>query len=477
MDEMKKIMICVVGAILVAAVCILLVLYKGKKLKYTNFSEDKTVFVNPERGWHIIKNTAEQFSAESLLSYRENEKIGLILLETNLGDYRFGPLDDNKLREIKGAFDVIRKANDGVIFRAAYDYDGMANPEPQELDIVLGHIGQLSDLFYENEDILYCIQAGFLGPWGEWHDSLYGEPINVVTQNLVVQALLDAAPKSVAIELRRPVFVRTINEEQTLTKKEAFSGSALSRVAYHNDAVLSSESDMGTYSDEYYTRAQELTWTNNHTRYTPLVGEANQFSEYCLAKTAVPLLAQMNFQSLNAQFSPEVLDSWKGETYHEMNAYDYIGMNLGYRFVLDKVGFNKKITQGGHLDLELQLKNTGFGNLMKEKNLKLVLSKGSQKIQTAIDDDARWWDDEAGMLIKRYKFSIPKTMQPGKWDVFLSLSSTFDSLSDNPLYSIRFANEGVWDAQNGLNKIGAITIKESNSSSGFTTFEQMLLSD
>jgi hypothetical protein len=450
-----------------------LVIGQEMNMDYTKLHEDTSVFVNPERGWHVIVRSASHWSTRSLNRFRAYDNIGLILLEVDLSGYRYGPLDDDKLDEIRTALNDIRAASFSVIFRAAYDFEGEETPEPYEFDTVLGHINQLSDIFYENEDILYSIQAGFLGPWGEWHSSMYGTPISPETQIAVVDALLNAAPPSVTVAVRRPVYVRTINGGQTLTASAAFSGSLLSRVAYHNDALLSDESDMGTYSDRNYSRNQELEWTNNHTRYTPFVGETNQLSDYCVPKTAAPLLDQMNVQSLNSDYSPEVMDSWKASDYKGMNAYDYIGMNLGYRFVLKRVGFNKLITQGGRLYFDMEVENTGFGNLMKEKKFEIVLSNGSKTVRAVIDDDARFWDDDDGILKKRYVFSIPATMQTGEWTVSLSLSSAFSTLSDNPLYSVRFANEDVWDAETGLNKIGTISIEKSDNPGEFTKFEQI----
>jgi hypothetical protein len=43
--------------------------------------------------------------------------------------------------------------------------------------------------------------------------------------------------------------------------------------------------------------------------------------------------------------------------------------------------------------------------------------------------------------------------------VYLGLSSTFEKLRNNPYYSVRFANENMWDSSLGLNKIGVIDLK------------------
>ena len=54
-----------------------------------------------------------------------------------------------------------------------------------------------------------------------------------------------------------------------------------------------------------------------------------------------------------------------------------------------------------------------------------------------------------------------RSLTEGEWDVYLGLSSIYESLAKNPAYSVRFANKHVWDANLGLNKIGTITVKAS----------------
>jgi len=430
-------------------------------------SEPVKTIPNPERGWYIAKNTAE-VSDEEMEVFKENN-ITLVLYETDLGAYVRNPLDKNILDEVDSAFSYARKAGLSVMFRAAYDFDGKSNPEPTEMSIILNHIKQLGPIFNKYEDILFNIQAGFLGSWGEWHHSRYGEPRKptdpprVEAQRQVVEALLAASPKSVTIAVRRPQYIRNIAGNQILNQDEAFSGSKLARLAFHNDALMSDSTDMDTYIDPAFPKKDELAWINNHTRFTPFVGETNLLSRNNDAKNAIEFLDYMNCHSLNMEYHPKVLKKWQNSKHESMTAYDYIGMMMGYRFILKQADLKETADHSLCLDLEIQ--NDGFGHLLKEKKFEIVLKRGSAIHRAEIDEDARMWNKNESIR-RTYYFSLPPAISAGEWEVYLGLSSTFESLKNNPAYSVRFENKDIWDANLGLNKIGTIRIGNTGGNSG-----------
>lgn len=416
-----------------------------------------SVLLNPERGWYCPFYTEDV--SEDELAGLKTLGITLVLFETNLESYLSKPLDSLKLIEIDRAFAAARKAGVSVIFRAAYDYDGKSKPEPADIGIILGHIKQLGPVFHKNEDILFNVQAGFLGPWGEWHNSRYGDPIESEYQRMVAEALLEAVPESVTVAVRRPEYIRTIAGPQILTRAEAFGNSKIARLAFHNDALMADASDMGTYDPSM--RSAELEWVNNHTRYTPMIGETNKVSRYNDSENAIEYCDQVNMQSMNMEYHPKVLDKWQKAKHGGMNAYDYIGMMMGYRFVLNRVNISESAMYG--LRLELEITNVGFGNLLKEKKLALVLKKDSQTYRAAIAEDARFWNKNEP-INRDYYFSLPADMASGEWDVYLALSSGFNSLAGKPAYSVRFANADFWDAELGLNKIGTVNLTSGGNS-------------
>lgn len=426
----------------------------------SRFVEDLSAFPNPERGWYRTMETGD-LSQEGLMRYR-NANITFVGFETYLGEYLTRPLDAQKLAEVDRAFTMARAAGLSVIFRAAYDFDGKTSPDPKDMEIILNHIRQLGPVFQKHADILFNVQAGFLGPWGEWHSSYYGAgknaPVRPEAQRQVANALLEAIPETTTVAVRRPEYIRNIaGRKEPVTAGEAFGNSKIARLAFHNDALMSERTDMDTYIDPDFPLDDEFKWINSQTRYTPFIGETNKISAYNDVKRAIPFLDLMNAHSLNIEYHPGVLKKWKNGIYHDMNAYEYITMMLGYRFVLKEVKLSGELHPGGTLRFDMELMNTGFGHLLREKKFELVFIKGSETIRAAIDEDARLWNKNE-LIERTYFLHIPEDISPGNWDVYIGLESSFPSLANNPDYSVRFANKDVWDGKLGLNKIGAVNL-------------------
>jgi len=419
-----------------------------------------SALLNPERGWYIARETDNV----SELPYFKNHNVSIVLLEADLKDYAARPLDREKLGEIRDAFSAARRAGLSVIFRAAYtydndDYENSVYREPENIDRIVGHIGQLAPVFSANEDILLNVQAGFLGPWGEWHSSRFGRgkdyPASASARQRVVDALLQAVPESVTIALRRPQYIRDITGSAEPVSAELAYGSAkVARLAFHNDALMSDSSDMDTYADENFPREAELDWVGRQARYTPLVAETNLVSRYNNPRPAVDLLDRINIHSLNIEYHHNVLGKWRLSRYGGMSTFDYIGMMQGYRFVLGKADLS---AESGTLRLDFAVTNVGFGHLQKAKKFEIILKRGDRVYRAAIDEDARLWNKNE-TVSRSYFFSLPSGITDGDWEAYLGLSSTFATLANNPAYAVRFANENIWDESLGLNRIGTVRI-------------------
>ncbi len=436
------------------------------------FSEDQSLFANPESGWYRPYETDDIWSIDKLRS----QGITMILLEANLKDFKTGPISDVKLNEIRNGFNLARKYGLQVMFRAAYDFDGVLKPEPTSLTVITGHIAQLKSIFYDNEDILYCVQAGFLGPWGEWHNSYYGDPPSLESRKAVINALMEAVPKSRSILVRRPMFIRDMyaSTGSTLSLATAYSQSALARTGYHDDALLSSESECGTYVDSKYTRSAELNWTDNHDLYVPFVGESNKLSSYSDPNNAVYELNKLHAQSLNIDYHLDVISKWKSTNYGAMTTYNYVTQRLGYRFVMQDASISTSLIKGGALHLRFNIRNDGFANLVNARKLEVVLSNGQQTYTAQVNDDPRYWFNKNGVMTKDLYFSIPTNIGSGLWSIYLNLPSASSTLASNPLYSVRLANTGMWVQEKGYNLIkSGLTISSGAATGNVTGFEQI----
>gem|GEM_PF-1492328 len=460
---------------------------------FKTLQEDKTKFANPEKGWYGPRYTNSSGSFTTL----KNNFGTLVLLECYLYDFRNGDISNSKLTEIRNSFNLCRNNNLSVMFRAGYTFAESGQPgrktdfEPTNINTILRHIEQLEPIFRENADILYSVQAGFFGPWGEWHESIYstalwGDWIALTHQQTLIDALMDAVPESATIQVRTPNYIRLLANGQELNDANAFSGSQLSRLGFHHDGLFNGVSDSGTYmrtdnngvnnSGSYASiaadRAKELAWANKHCKYTPFVAESNGLTAYSDAVNAVEELGLLHAQSLNMEYYPGVINKWKTTNYNGENTYDYITRKLGYNFVLGKIGFNADISKGRYLHVQFEVENNGFGNLIKAKDFEVILTKGNTTYIANTNEDARKWYKEEGKMTKDLYFSIPQDIEAGAWQVNFRLSSTFASLKNNPAYSVRLANTGVWKSATGYNYIGDIAINNSNPGL-FTEFKQI----
>ena len=99
----------------------------------------------------------------------------------------------------------------------------------------------------------------------------------------------------------------------------------------------------------------------------------------------------MHASYLNSIYHPDQLDYWRRETVEEpgcwqgVSGYDYIGRHLGYRFHVSDISKKKK-------ELQITIRNSGFGNMCEEAECFLVTESGSGKAACKLlDTDARDW--------------------------------------------------------------------------------------
>ncbi len=212
------------------------------------YRESFQTFPNPERGFYAPRMSNRIGRLDGL----RERGITLLLVEVDLKAFKERDLTQEKLDEVRQAFAAVRQHGLKAIVRFAYGFTGRDyRSDPKDMDRILGHIRQLGKVFQENRDVLYGVQAGFLGPWGEWHGSNWGDPPSLQARRSVLFGLLDAVPEPITVHVRRPMFIRDIFAGEPggeLTEATAYGGSRLSRVGWHDDALLSLPTDMGTYA-------------------------------------------------------------------------------------------------------------------------------------------------------------------------------------------------------------------------------------
>ena len=429
-----------------------------------SFTEDKELFVNPERGLY----TGSSFSSESgspvsaaALRADRNSGRSLRMLEFWLKPFFESDISEGYLELIRKNFEAFRGSGVKVILRFGYK-DGIRDLSHPENDApfdpteeqVLRHITQLKPILQEYADVIYVLQAGFIGCWGEWDYTTNfnmnpQSPEDYLPRKHVVDALLDALPGNRQIELRTPRFKMKMygwSLADTISRAEAHTPTTKARLAGHNDCYLAGADDQGTFRGQ-----EERAYWNAETKYTIMGGETCAMSKYCECPNTLDNLAKQHFSYLNQSYNRTVINYWiKNEFYDELKE------RLGYRLVLSEADITKKPAAGSPLRVVLLIRNDGFASIMNPRDAELVLTGPDGKVVKTwpLNSDPRYWMGGETTVVDQ-TVQLPSGLS-GEYTICLNLPDP--DYRDNPLYSIRLANKDVWDEETGFNKLHTITL-------------------
>lgn len=410
--------------------------------------------LNPERGFYF------PYHLPGIVDFSDVRSKGysLVHIYVHLDPWRETDIPAAVLDELDASFSAMRKAGVKMILRFTYNFGPYPDTEPDaSKERILGHIQQLTPFLQKHGDITAWLEAGFIGAWGEWHTSTRGLD-NITDKRDILFALLDALPKNRAVQVRYPANIIEMFPN-VLATDQAFNGSNQSRIGHHNDCFLASANDEGTYQrGDSNTIKRDQAYLAELTRFTPMSGETcacNLPRSGCT--TALEELALLHFSSLNKDYYPDVLQHWKAQ-----GCFEQIFNRLGYRLTLTSANFNRQVGQGGILELQVSLTNTGFAAIANERWLHLVLDGKKRYIVKIEQIDPRRWEPEKFYLLN-VQLRVPSDAMQGEYRLALWLPDIAPSLQSDPRYAIQFANKDVWDEASGLNVLGKVSITKTES--------------
>lgn len=469
---------------------------------YTESTED---FPNPERGFYryseVHSSNYEVLTAAELKGYRSLQSIQsanysvlstLVFRYYILDDVVNQPIKSSFLDNLKKDFAAAREAGVKLIPRFVYTATAKPGSCPEGFicplygdapkNIILNHISQLKPVLHENADVIACVQLGFIGVWGEqYYSDFFGDASQNATQGKlldanwrdrieVIKAMLDAVPADRMVQLRYPQLkqryiygVNALITSAALTEGQAFNQSDISRLGYHNDCFLASTNDFGTYEDygnSASPRKSDGAVLNTLKDYFKadskfvVVGGETCSDGYSPTNDCEPGgQAQAEFSSLhysfiNAHYNTEVNNDWQ-----DGGCMDNIKRNLGYRFVLQSASLPDNVVRNSAMNITLNINNKGYASPYNKRTVKLVLRNKATKEVRTIDlaTDIRKWYSGNNQISEAV--NIPADMPAGEYEMLLNLPDAYASIATKPEFSIRLANNDVWEATTGYNNL------------------------
>ena len=433
------------------------------KMTHRAFSESDEIIANPERGFYAARSSSYPLSSSDITAKRLE---GITLF--HFGYYlpadsdipESDPQDKNAttLERIAREMQMLRDGGAKCIIRFAYSSDKEQKPWDATPEQVLRHIEQLTPVIQEYSDVIIVWQAGFVGIWGEWYytdnfDHEDGQD-NYELRKTIVDAMLEALPSDRTVALRTPLFKKEMYAESysnTLSESTAYNDSELSRLSCFNDCFGKSSTDSGTFSGE-----DSREYWKNETKYVFMGGETCGVSDYCTCAASLKDMEDYHWSYLNFDYHQDVIGRWESD-----NCLDEIKRRLGYRLSLTDVYYNSTVFAGSEMNVKFTIKNTGFAAPMNGRAVELVLvDKSGEKTvyDLSSEVDPRYWF-AGGNYIVDTNIEIPSDVTED-CTLYLNLPDPKENLHDNPLFSIRLANNGIWDANTGYNKLFDFFVNE-----------------
>ncbi len=478
---------------------------------------------NPERGWrteavfailpgtmvnsgahHILQRLPKVYDEDLwILDAQRHSPYGLTIVQTYcyLDDWRDGPISQEKLDALQKSFDSIRACGFKTLLRFAYEWGTMKNGARPER--ILEHIDQLAPIIKKNADVIYVMQAGFIGAWGEWHSAQFIPMDDLKSRAVILKRVLEILPEGRMTQVRVPRYKSeilksdTFNAFEEVNEKTAFSNRASARIGFNNDGFLAGPTDGGTWPEkphfgfpgnpqfDYMTRESaylavdgELFWSDqgydgsnprkkgvdgllaavrlrDH-HYTTFsiahsysVREGNNFSiDYWLS---TPITKEEL-----TKFNMPLSDGWFEDNFGNSvrrTQFEYIMDHLGYRIELQKAIFPKKMNLNESFTFDISLINRGFATLVNPRTVYLVLIDSDKKAYSfRIKARVQTWqpfdpkDRQCKPLLHTVRGEVNpgKEFKPGWYKVGIWLPDESPSLRNDARYAVRFANRDTF---------------------------------
>lgn len=411
-----------------------------------SFTESFNHITNPERGFYCpadIRKINQALTVEGVQSQRRLGRT-LFYLGFILSGFIDKDISQEHLDMIQDCFNALREGGAKCVLRFSYSDSEGETPWDPDVSVVMRHVQQLKPLLQQNADVIFVMQAGFVGVWGEWYYTSHFESNPKTAEEWaprknLVDALLDALPDNRQIQLRTPKYkMKMYNKalQDTITAATAYKPTTLARLGGHNDCFGADANDRGTFE----STTQRDYW-KAETRYTIMGGETCEMSAFCLCSATLRDMKDYHWTYLNSTFHGGVISRWK-----ETGCYNQMVDRLGYRLTLQDLFYTPDPAAGKEIKITLRIGNRGFAAPMNPRNAFIVFKGSDGSVTKAeLNADPRTW--HPGWHVAEASMTLPAS----KGTFYLELSDPM--LSDRPEYSIALANEGVFDAATGLNKL------------------------
>lgn len=450
-----------------------------------------TAFPNPERGYHnryeiINDETVNDYvsASQSIIGFNPDavdrtfsraKSLGNTIIHSYIHLDKFTEADtlpQALLDNLASGLAAIREHGLKIILRPAYAWDSYPDvPESR----ILKHIEQLNAVISANADVIMHLEAGYLGPWGEWHGARYCsfmDPVDAQTRYRIIKKILSTTPSNIPVCMRYPIFIKELeymtqnglvpSDTSPITQNE------FDRIGFHNDGFLADSADCGTYDNPswigpYYPTEIKRQWMYDRMTsqgFNTMMGGETMLSTGNNDPACVNVQSEMallNTTEINEDFAEVNVNIWRNANLAASGndpaetCFIRLKRKMGYRIRLIDATFNTTAAAGTPYTISANLYNDGYAGFIKLRPIYLVFDNGTNRYNLPLNNvEVRSWLS-GPISMQTQTVILPADMPAGTYKLALWLPDAAPNLQSRPEYSVRFANIGTWDAEKGYN--------------------------
>jgi|GEM_PF-1653172 len=471
------------------------------------FEPDPTPYPNPDRGFAADSYYPDEPALDpwGKIAWAEAQGVRIRLIRRTYYLHAYADqeaLPPSLLATVAQDLSAAREAGVRLILRFAYrpaeNSETAAYCDPP-LGRILAHIAQLGPILRAGRGAIAYLEAGLIGPWGEWHsaspEAALLDPLPGYTEGAqppcgrmnydrklpnrktlqIVEAMLREVPGRL-VAVRFPMAKAKLlelaagGEEGTypvafvaLTAAEAHRDTLKARLGGHNDCFLASPDDNGTY---FYTpgpqQEREKEYWSQDSRYTVMGGETCTPAPYIPSGEDPPAYVyaqfrRFRFNNLNLAYHPDFIRWLAAQPFGDDTLLKALERDLGYRLHLRRVTLLPDRAQSGSpLQVALELENLGFGGIYNPKTLTLVFRREDDvQVERVLEEAFYGPAPEEGPAV--YTYTVPAPIEAGRYDLYLKISDP--DAPEDLRYHVRLATRTAYER--GMHALGlAVEIME-----------------
>ncbi len=193
-------------------------------------------------------------------------------------------------------------------------------------------------------------------------------------------------------------------------------------------------------------------------------GDGFSGNQYADCARIVPLLNRLHWSTMNWNYGGRAgANALAYTTWENQGCTEEIQKRLGYRFRLTQAVLPTTLQAGGTLQASFDVRNDGFATPYNPRGLELIVRNKATLATAAVIPlcdgrskpsnpayDPRFWQSGKTTTLA-VSTTLPATLAAGDYEVLIHL---FDPLLyGRPEFSIRLANQNMWEATTGYNKL------------------------